>query len=456
MKLMERFGTPILSYEGSCQGAFRENDYRLDYSGYFEAAQYPSGRVAIGVMTTGSLEQSTVDSPPISNPELTFAGTSSDGWAIHCTKQTMFNRLSWFMAPMVVQPNVHLISAQRFEASYRDGIESRHHGVQFLISNFLWHDNERRGPETIDLSVRGFRIVVTPIEDYQTVASQLISGGGVQPTAWVYIDCAGGPRQPLKKYASILDDLLCVFRLVTGNEVSWYYGEARDTSDQPVARIHNYSSPMPYSNTVRLRHVDRVARSLIQKLDLAELVTAFFDQTDWILDKATIEKLVNQFTNATNTTPYLESSALLASTLTEMIASTFASARDESNMITRELYVNNIRPMLEDAIRNTGLSDEIQLHLRQSLAGVRRRSFGDKIRLLCDELIVPLSEDDIGRIVKIRNELVHRGTFPSVSEGSNWLSEYNFIIWADLILLCRLMGYGGHFTKQLNSDQIEV
>ena len=55
MKLMERFGTPILSYEGACQGAFMEENYRLGYSGYFEAAQYASGRVVIAIMTNWPL-----------------------------------------------------------------------------------------------------------------------------------------------------------------------------------------------------------------------------------------------------------------------------------------------------------------------------------------------------------------------------------------------------------------
>ena len=456
MKLMERFGTPILSYEGSCQGSFKEANYKLDYSGYFEAALYPSGRVAIGIMTTGPLRCSIDESQSVHDPTLTFAGTSSDGWSIPCIEQTIFNRTSWQIAPIIVQPDVHLISAQRFEASYRDGNDGFHYSARFLISNFLWHDSERNNPEIVEFSAKGFRVAVTPIEDYRTVASQLIGGGGIQPTACVYIQCADELPRPLSEYASFLDELLCVFRLVTGNEVSWYYGEAPGPSNQPVARIHNYSSPMPYSNTVRLRHVDGTTRTLVQKLDLAELVMASFNQADWTLDKATMEKLVNQFTNATNATPSLEASALLASTLTEMIASKFANAKGESNFITSELYKKNIRPTLEEAIRNTGLSDEIQLHLNKALTGVRRRSFADKIRLLCNELTVPLSDDEITRIVKIRNELVHRGTFPPVSEDSSWLRQYNFIIWTDLMFLCRLMGYGGAFTEQRNPEQIEV
>ena len=456
MKSLERYGSPILSYEGSCQGVFSENDYRMEYSGYFEAAQYTSGRLVIGIVPTSLLPKSGVENQSNSDPKLTFAGTSTDGWEIKTIEETIFTRTIWSMAPMFVQPIELLISAPRFEASYRNRSEGLHYGVRFLISNFLWHDNERSGPEPIEFSVRGFRTVIDPVEDYRAVADQLTGGGGVQPTAQVYIECAGGPRLPLDKYAEFLDDLLFVLRIVTGNEVSWYYGEALDPFGQTVARIHNHSSPMPHSNKVRFRHIDKFAVSLIPKLDIYELIKAFFDETYCNLDKAILKKLVNQFTNATNTTPYLESSAMLASTLTEMIASTFASVRGKSNRITRDVYRNNVRPMLEDAIGNTGLPEEIRQHLRQSLAGVRRRTFGDKIRLLCRELRIPYSEDDIKRIVGIRNELVHRGTFLPASNGSNPVSDFNFMIWTDLILLCRLMGYGGNFTKQLNPDRIEV
>ena len=446
-----------MSYEGMCKGIFQEEDYNLDYSGYFEAAQYSSGRIAIGVMSTDRFRPYKAAGQPKYVPELTFAGSSTDGWELAITDTPMFNRFSWaFLGIFATPPTEYFIGAKRIEATNSRFTGFEYCAVQFLISNFLWHDIEGKDPETIELSVNGFRIIITPVKDYRDVAYQLSSARGVQPTAHVYVNHVGEEQRPLRSYADFLDDFVCVLRLVTGNQVSWYYGEARDNADRLIARIHNHSIPTPYSDIVRFRYVDNGGMSLIQKLDLPELVTAFFDEADRILDKTTISTLVNQLTNAASTTTFLESAGLVASSLTELMASKFAEAKGKSDKIQEGVYKELVLPKLRDAVTNTALHGDLQEHIGNYLQGGFRYSFRSKLKLLRDELNLPLNSNDISRIVDSRNELVHKGEYSSVAEGSNWLREYNFIIWTDLIILCRLMGYKGKLTEQLSPDQIEV
>ena len=306
------------------------------------------------------------------------------------------------------------------------------------------------------LGVNGFRIIITPVKDYQDVAYQLSSTRGVQPTAHVYINHMGGERRPLKSYADLLDDFVCVLRLVTGNQVSWYYGEARDNADRLIARIHNHSIPTPYSDIVRFRYVDNGGMSLIQKLDLPELVTAFFDEADRILDNTTINTLVNQLTNATGNTTFLESAGLVASSLTELIASKYAESRSKSVKIQESVYNDLVLPRLKSAVKDTALHGDLQEHIGNYLKGGFRHSFRSKLKLLRDELNLPLNSSNINQIVNTRNDLVHRGEYSSDAEGLNWLIEYNFIVWTDIMILCRLMGYKGNFTKQMSPDHIEI
>ena len=457
MKLLERYGPPLLSYEGSCRGTFRRETFNLDYSGYFQATQYSSGRIAIGVMSTDPFEPHRVAEQPKSVPELTFAGSSTDGWELAITDTPMFNRFSWeFLAMFATPPTEYLIGAKRIEATNSRFFGFGYSTVQFLISNFLWHDAEGRDPESIELSVNCFRIIITPVKDYQDVAYQLSSVRGVQPTAHVYVNHVDEEQRSLRSYADFLDDFVCVLRLVTGNQVSWYYGEALDNAERPIARIHNHSIPTPYSDIVRFRYADKVSRSLIQKLELTELVTAFFDEADRIFDKTTINTFVNQLTNATGNTTFLESAGLVASSLTELIASKYAESRSKSEKIREGVYNDLVLPRLKSAVKDTALHGDLQEHIGNYLKGGFRHSFRSKLKLLRDELNLPLNSSNIDQIVNTRNDLVHRGEYSSDAEGLNWLIEYNFIVWTDIMILCRLMGYKGKFTKQISPEDIEV
>ena len=52
MKLMERYGNRIFEYEGICRGALEIDEDTLPFTGYYEAAQYSSGRFEVGVIVT--------------------------------------------------------------------------------------------------------------------------------------------------------------------------------------------------------------------------------------------------------------------------------------------------------------------------------------------------------------------------------------------------------------------
>ncbi len=48
--------------------------------------------------------------------------------------------------------------------------------------------------------------------------------------------------------------------------------------------------------------------------------------------------------------------------------------------------------------------------------------------------------------MRIRNKLVHEGRFLS-EKKNDWYGEYAFMIWLDLVALCRLSGYTGELPQ---------
>lgn len=464
MKILNQFGPPLMTYEGSCKSTFVENtlegeSHELAYSGYFEASQFPSGRMLIGVMGTQVPDASAVPIRTETGSELEFLGTTTEGWTIKLSGKTFFHKAAWLLSPLGAPPPYQLsLWAEYLEATSGQSILAGYDKARFLISNFIWDRGASRDPDPIELRIRDFRILVTPVNDYHAVARLIANGRGVEPTAWIDIESSRGLRFPLTDYRDLVNDIMYLFRLVTGNEVDWYYGESFDNFDQqPLERVHKYAEPTPFSGVVRFRYFrEGPISSTLPTMDIAALAETFFNETVNTLDKETLNQLIDQFTRSTKNSPSLEAAGLLASTLTELIASKYADFSGQSDMTPQNTYDASVLPKLKDAINNTALDEDIQTHIGDILQGGYRHTFRKKLRFLRDDLNLPLNSNQIGQIVDTRNSLVHTGRYASQPGGIESYNEFKFIVWANLVALLRLTGYEGGLPAFRENQAIAV
>ena len=250
-----------------------------------------------------------------------------------------------------------------------------------------------------------------------------------------------------------MEDLVYVFRLVTGNLVDWYYGEAvDDRTKEPIERVHKYAITGPHSSTINYRPLKKGWRSTIPILDIAKLADAYFNDSVSGLDREALKPLINQFTNACDESSYLESRGLLASTLIELIASKNANAHGKSEIITESEFKAEILPVLKKAIENTTYPKYVQKLLKDKLQGTYRSSLRRKLKLLNETYKTCLNSKEISRIVTTRNDLVHKGTFMSKS----WDEDYQFLVWTNFIALCRQAGYVDKLPSFQKGRHLEV
>ncbi|MCY3802228.1 MAG: hypothetical protein OXG46_11700 [Chloroflexi bacterium] len=457
MKSMEQFGKPLVKYAGVANFKVEEQDYKVEGTGNFEAAQFPSGRIAASVVPTDIPRPGKVSLQANPECELSFEGQDSQGWSLKPGGEMFFSRVHWLFAPMARQPDELSLGAQYIAAKRKNASEDGYSKTRFLISNLLWHRNDREQPEPIRLTDQGFEIVITPIDDYLTIAPRLRATRGIEPTALVSIKTSSCEQKPLGEFQDFIDNLLCVFRLATGNLINWYYGEAIDDRTQSaVERVHSYTTTSPYSNTIRFRPLKSGYESLVPKLSLDALTTAFFNDSAQCLDKATLNTLIGHFTNACDPSLSLEATGLLASTLAELIAAKYANAKGESETILQKHFKVAILPALRAAIKETALSQEIKDHVLDHLTGAYRSTFHDKLKSLNDDRNLGLKCSDLRRIVRLRNSLVHRGTYPSAFDCGGWLNDYQFLTWTNFIALCRLLGYEGELPEFLEGHPLEI
>ena len=135
-----------------------------------------------------------------------------------------FSHVQWLLAAMARQPTELSFGARYLAAKRRDASDDGYSTARFLVSNLLWHHQSDKEPEAISLSAQGFEALITPIAGYSEIAPRLSATKGVEPTALVCLEAPPRERRPLGEFRDFVDNLVYVFRLVTGNLVNWYYG----------------------------------------------------------------------------------------------------------------------------------------------------------------------------------------------------------------------------------------
>ena len=457
MKSIDQFGNHLVSYEGTADLTIETSSANLDINGYFEAAQFPSGRLIVNVVSTKMPKPTGPMSFTDTEEKLSFLGESLDGWTITCEGENNFSLWNWLMSPMTRHP-----SEQRFHPEYllsrqRTISVENYQKVVFLVSNLLWYDPFKEKPEAVELTANDYRISIDPLEGYTDVANRLRHTHGIHPTARVTLETRDAASEPLESFRNAIDELIYVLRLVTGNSVQWYYGEASlDGSDRPVARIHQQTRARPYSSTIRLRPPKRGQQFLVPKLDLQTLTDAYLDESNHILNKAKLKELIDQFTNTCDETSFLEMRGLLAATLTDMLSSKFAYYRGNSELVPKDQFDSIHFPALKATIDSAKWPRRIKGDLKRFLQGGYRTGFLKRLGGMNKDLKIGLKDPEIKHIVTLRDSLVHEGTFNSKYEEGNWLQDYELMTWINLCTLCRMTGYTGQLPKFSRGHSIEV
>ena len=459
MDSLERYGTSLVKYEGVADLTFPD-DSGVTYKGYFEAKQLTGGGIAIAfvpiVHDAGGSE--TVTARFFSEPS--FHGRDKDGWELTTCGQTLaLPILGPLDAPKSAVHPASVFGSQCIRAQCEGAMESGYTQAHFLVSNLLWYGREV-APEPITLEAGGMNVTVAPVGGYMEVAESIVAVRGIAPTAEVSIKTSDGSNLSLERYADFMNDLVSVFRLVTGNRVDWFYGEAFEVgADRVVERFHKDAVTGPFSKTIRFRPLRSGMVSARPRLNFQALASCFLDNGDKALDRKTLKEMINYFINACDETSYLEARGLLASTLLDLIVFKYASGRNAHNVMEEQAFKEQVLPTLRnavEAVRLPELTKELRRRAYDGLQGAFRRSFGQRLKSLTQELDLPLNANARRRAVNIRNQLVHYGTYLPENQGDELYSQYKFMIWVDLVALCRLTGYEDDLSSLIDGRRLEV
>ena len=420
---------PLVNYKGSAKLAYTNDEHEIVFEGTFESIQLETGRIVIRFVASPPTSGFRLPLNSARDFNLSFSGSDSGGWNLESSEKFLSAPPPWLLR---VKLGEYDLCPLHLEARLKDTSMSQYDQAKFLFSTFLWHEDDDNEPEPFELEVRGFRVRVEPVDDYLAVASRIMNGGGIEPTAYALVRSADGKEVPLQCYADFMDDLIYVFRLATGAGVEWYYGEAFEAGSEALKeRVHKYANHGPFSSAIR---------TLVPNPDFSGLAEALLGDKERDLDWDVGKGLINAYVNACNDELSLEHRGLLASTLIDLLVAQYADKKGVGDVIPENEFAE-VYATLKDVIDNTDLCAEWKQQVINSLKGAYRRSFGQRLKRLVHDLNLPLNSAKRYQIVKVRNELAHRVTYPS--EYENWYNDYMLVIWMDFVSLCGLMGYRG-------------
>ena len=457
MNSVEHHGGRLASYSGTGNVRFTDNGVLMESTGHFEVSQFSSGQVTVNFVPMEPISPTRPEDGGGLYDGIRFSGKSLDGWSIETVDEVLYARTPWLFAPMIRHPyelSFHplRLSARRDTAS--DGQYSR---VRFLISNFLWHGKYENLPESLVVNAPHFSAVVEPVDNYLTVARRLVGFQGAEPTAYVSVESVSGIPVHIDEFTEFVDSLVYLFRLVTGNQVNWYFADATSVSTSEVReRVFHYAQTAPYSNTVVFSPLRAGYVSGVPKVDFHSLCEAFFGTGDTFVDRHILRNLIDYFTNSCDDRAYLEVRGLMASSLTELLAAKYTDAKGYSEVVPEDEFLTSMFPAIKSAIRDVPIPKDLRSRVVSHLRGAYRRSFRSRLRRLVRDFGLPLREQDLERIVEVRNLLVHSGAYPQESNHRDWLGDYRLVAWTNFCLLCRMIGYEGELPWHREGRRLEI
>ena len=446
----EHYGPFLASFSGNGDVCFSNSSRIMEGGGHFHATQTASWRIFVSFVPTMSF----VHSLQILDNGFSFAGRDMDRRMIQAMGETLYSRLSWGMSPLLPNPSEYTFYPSRLSAkSLLATTDSYYSNVRFSLSNFLWHTNSSSLPEPIEITTDDFAVVVEPVNDYSRVSRRLTATHSIEPTASVSVSSRGGSL-PLDKFVAFLDSSVYLLRLVTGNRVSWYSGDALDDrSGEIVESIYNSCVTSPYTNTMRFAPL---RPSQGPKVDFGALTYAFYQDHDHLVDTQKLKDLIDYFSSACDDQAYLQIRGLMASALTDLLVATYAQSTGTTEVIDRREFRNRTFPLIKGALANIDISEEVRKHLTTFLRGAYRTPFLQRLTRLVEDRHVPLESEELEKIVKIRNSLVHNGTYPSSQQPELWLNDYLSLMWTNFAILCRLLGYDGELPFFSDGGRLEI
>jgi len=338
------------------------------------------------------------------------------------------------------------ITLFRSNFSYNDG------EVEMLIVGYpaRWEIGDYRPEESnlvveianmqmgsdLEYELAGKRYQVYKVKNYKEVLERLRYTRSVEVTSQMKTNLV--QEDDIEVIMECVQDQCFMLSLIKSTVVNWTNFRVEDPTGKvtyqefrnSITRRFNSSELIPYSYSEQT--VQFMQRSYPRYIELKK---------DYML-RGVISRHVE-----TKSGGFIESRGLIAAVGVEFLASRLAYLQNSLTFIDNvdfELGLaelqSRVQPILSEIY--SGLESGAINGMLSKLKGFNYRGFAGRIRKLCKQFGVKLTEQEISDFVEIRNFLAHTGSYPSGNTTFYFFSKLAHI--ADRIIL-RMLSYSGEY-----------
>ncbi len=416
MRLLDSFGPALECCEGLADlSAGKSRDGVLLASRVpFEARQLYNGQIVCGWMTCGPVES--------------FDAEVLQGDVHDPPANIRIHGLQVFHSS--ISPRISSGVAYGSEMRIEGALASKDQptSVEFTMVN-LPFEPSARPPLPFELMTDGYRLRFSPLPDYEQTHERLKHLSGVAPTA----ACAAArPDQGIvspEEVAGTVGSVCTALSLATGNKVAWI--NWRTTGQQAfTTKLHASAAIRSFGNTIM---------ALGWQLDFEDVVRGWLALT--YEGKRYLSPLVDYFLDAAGEGTYLQTRALTTASLLDSVTSHYAE-RTGSGFLFGDGEWGTMKSKLRGNLK------EIHPLLELNMNALRRRPFKENLARLFSDHDLPV--EDVDKIVRIRDRLIHSGEF---LKGTRPWDQYLTLLRAAYATLSRLAGYSGDIWARLTWRQ---
>jgi hypothetical protein len=245
----------------------------------------------------------------------------------------------------------------------------------------------------------------------------------------------------IDSYINAIDTLCRLLSIARGTKVNWIYYDGYDGNLDKVLSYHRNSITRQYTSS-----------SLIDP-DNPQETASFLEQVygSYQTNKElfSLDKAIEAYLDAKAEGVYLETRALQAVIVLEFLKSKYATKKD-IELILKTCQFKKIRQSigqtLNELSKEMSLSENTLKEIVFKIGELNRRRFRAILVTMFEELEINLTQDELSRLINIRNSLVHNASFFT----KEYWKEYTFLISIIDRTFLKILNYQGPYLDISN------
>jgi hypothetical protein len=306
---------------------------------------------------------------------------------------------------------------------------------EFAIGNkFKEHANGGGGLDILAVELGGQMVDIHEIQGYKGIIESVKHQRGIDVTSEAVISISSA--DDVEKTISLIDILCKLLSLARGTKVNWIYYDCYDSHAEKVLSVHRNNIVWQFAGLPLIDYRN--------PYDTPNFIKQVFPTYLSRKDDYGLYIAIETYLDAKRETGFLEIRALRAVVVLEFLKSKYA-ARKSIDFILRDNQFQKVRKSVKSSLTELFKTMSLPEHklgeVELKISELNRRSFRTILEAMFSELGIVVSQDELGRFIKIRNSLVHKASFVT----KEYWQEYAFIIGALDKIFMKMLNYNGAF-----------